>query len=288
LIHVNEIDFIVRLVDNIALILRNQEDDLKEGKGPRDAKAGEGVRAVERALEILLAFRPGDRELAVAEVLRRVDLSRPTLYRLLATLQQRGFVVGDGDPLRFRLGPAVAHLAHVWRSTLSLPDVAQPMLRRVWELSRETVALFVPDDVQRVCVAEMESPQPLRFRRGVGYRERLARGASGRAILAFTELDAETKARLYEGLTIDAEELRGELAAVRRRGYAVSRDELIEGAVAVAVPFFDASGMVVGSMGVFGPSVRMKERRVGEIAAILKSEAAQLSGQLGQTSSHSA
>ena len=68
-----------------------------------EKKSHESVRAVERALEILLAFRPGDKELAVAELLTRVDLSRPTLYRLLNTLEQQGFLVSSGEPQRFRL-----------------------------------------------------------------------------------------------------------------------------------------------------------------------------------------
>ena len=44
-------------------------------------KNQDSVRAVDRALDILLAFRPGDEALTVAELLKRVDLSRPTLYR---------------------------------------------------------------------------------------------------------------------------------------------------------------------------------------------------------------
>ena len=248
----------------------------------RSSGTSEGVRAVDRALDVLLAFRAGDGALPVAELLRRVDLSRPTLYRLLATLCQRGLLVADGAPMRLRLGPAVAQLAQVWRSTLSLPDVAQPMLQRLWAGSGETVALFVRDDIQRVCVAEIESAQPLRFRRGVGYRERLARGASGRAILAFSTLDADTLTRLYSRLTIKPAEQADELAAIRKRGYATSRNELIEGAVAIAAPFFDAAGAVAGSLGVFGPGVRLKERRVAELAALLKKEAAALSAALGQ------
>src|SRR5579864_3591749 len=69
-----------------------------------EKKSHESVRAVERALEILLAFRPGDEELSVAELLTRVDLSRPTLYRLLNTLEQQGFLFSFGEPQRFRLG----------------------------------------------------------------------------------------------------------------------------------------------------------------------------------------
>ncbi len=245
-------------------------------------KTNEGVRAVDRALEILEAFQPGDQEMTVAQLLGRVDLSRPTLYRLLGTLQQRGFLVAQGDPLRYRLGPAIARLAHVWRASLNLPELAQPMMRRAWELSRETVSLFVRDGVYRVCVAELESPQPLSFRRGVGYRERLALGASGRAILAFAPLDEATRQSVYAGLDVNAKAQDKELERVRKLGYATSRDELIAGAVAVAAPIFSGNGEVAGSLGIFGPSVRIAEARVRQLAEIVQKEASAIGRELGR------
>src|SRR2546421_12774516 len=79
-------------------------------------KAQDGaVRAVGRALDILLAFTPQDNELTVGELVKRVDLSRPTLYRLLHTLEQSGFLLSSGEPQRFRLGPAGGGLAPGWR-----------------------------------------------------------------------------------------------------------------------------------------------------------------------------
>ena len=106
-------------------------------------KSEGGVRAVQRALDILLAFKPGDDGLLVAELLKRVDLSRPTLYRLLDTLDAKGFLSSQGEPQRFRLGPAVAQLAHAWSAGTSYETVAQPMMRRLWETTRETVSLHV-------------------------------------------------------------------------------------------------------------------------------------------------
>ena len=245
------------------------------------SRSDDRTGAVDRALDVLTAFRAGDRALPVAELMRRLDLSRPTLYRLLATLQRRGFLVAEGEPMRVRLGPAVAHLANAWRSSLDLAELAAPMLRHAWERSGETAALFVRDDIHRVCVAELESAQPLKFRRGVGYRERLVRGASGRAILAFAQYDAAYARRLYAGTALDPADQADDLAAIRRRGHAVSRDELIEGAVALASPVFDATGAVIASLGVFGPSVRLKAAKVSELAALLKGEAARLSEALG-------
>lgn len=246
-----------------------------------EKKSHESVRAVERALEILLAFRPGDKDLTVAELLTRVDLSRPTLYRLLNTLEQQGFLVSSGEPQRFRLGSAVAHLAHVWMSGHSVAQLAQPMLHRLWETTSETVSLFLPDGTYRVCVAEMESPQPLSFRRGVGYREQLVRGASGRSILSQMRLSAD-ELRRYLSDPQDLERLLADLEAIRAQGFATSHHELIEGAVAVAAPFFNGADQVAGSICIFGPSVRVTDERVAQFAELLRHEAGELSRVLGQ------
>jgi DNA-binding IclR family transcriptional regulator len=248
-------------------------------------KAQDGaVRAVGRALEILLAFTPQDEELTVGELGKRVDLSRPTLYRLLHTLEQSGFLLSSGEPQRFRLGPAVARLAHVWTASHNLAAVAQPMMRKVWEATGETVALFVPDGLFRLCVAELPSPQPLSFKRGVGYRERLVLGASGRAILAHMASGADELAAYAEGIDIDLKRYPAELAKIRDRGYAVSKDELIQGAVAVAAPFFDGADQVGGSLGIFGPTVRLPAAQTERFGRLLVEEAGRLSRALGKIS----
>ncbi|MES2183171.1 MAG: IclR family transcriptional regulator [Pseudomonadota bacterium] len=247
----------------------------------QEEKANDSVRAVSRALDILLAFRPGDDELLVAEILKRVDLSRPTLYRLLGTLENKGFLVASGEPQRFRLGSAVAQLAHTWTAGHSLREVAQPMMRRLWEATRETVSLFVPDGSYRVCIAEMESPQPLSFRRGVGYRENLVLGASGRSILAHIATTPDDLAAYTAGRPLDTTKYLEDLAGIRARGYETSRDELIEGAVAVAAPFFGGAHRVAGSLSIFGPGVRMHAAAVKSCSQLLLEETHQLSLALG-------
>ena len=243
----------------------------------------DGVRAVGRALEILLAFTPQDVELSVADLLRRVELSRPTLYRLLYTLEENGFLVSIGEPQRFRLGPAVARLAQVWAAGLDVSAVAQPILQRLWERTHETVALFVPQGALRLCLAELPSPQPLNFKRGVGYTERIVRGATGRAILAYLEVDAPERRRWAEQAGLAPAALEAALVETRKRGYATSRNELIDGAVAIGVPFFDHRGAVAGSIGVFGPEVRLNATRQQRIAQLLKQEAKALSNALGSS-----
>lgn len=249
--------------------------------GTDDDKSDGGVRAVHRALDVLLAFKPGDTELLAAEVLKRVKLSRPTVYRLLDTLVSKGFLTAEGDPQRFRLGPSIAQLAHAWSAGMSYSVVAQPMMQRLWETTSETVSLQVQDGVFRVCVAELASPQPLSFKRGVGYREKLVRGASGRSILAWLQVDARGLGAYGAENAAHAAKCMNQLVQVREKGYAVSRDELIQGAVAIAAPYFDGSGRVVGSLGLFGPSVRLTDDVVDHYASLLCEESRQLSAVLG-------
>lgn len=236
---------------------------------------------MDRALDVLAAFEPGDSELLVADLVKRVGLSRPTLYRLLHTLENKGFVASSGEPQRFRLGPAVARLAHVWSSTLDLSEIARPVMAEAWTLTAETVALFVPRGDMRLCVAEMQSPQPISFRRGVGYSEKLVRGASGRAILAFTPLKPGQLEAYAAGTNTDLGWLKDQLRVTRERGYAMGHNELIQGAYAVAAPFFDRSGAVAGSLGVFGPDVRLTEARMHEFGLALCGMADQLTKNLG-------
>lgn len=243
-------------------------------------KGSDNVRAVTRALELLLAFTRDDFELTASELLQRVDLSRPTLYRLLYTLETNGFITSVGDPQRFRLGPAIAKLSHVWSETLDLAHLAEPIMRTLWIETRETVAVFVAQDSFRLCLAEMPSPQPLNFKRGVGYTERIALGASGRAILAFMPEVKTQLGRYIDGLNIDQAQYYDELVATRQRGYAISRSELIKGAVAVAAPFYGSKG-VAGSLGVFGPTSRLGEQEVSSLGTALIRGASRLSEALG-------
>jgi DNA-binding IclR family transcriptional regulator len=255
--------------------------EIDKGEAEAADKGDGGVRAVERGLDVLSAFAPGDQELLVADLLKRVGLSRPTLYRLLHTLEKKGFVTASGDPQRFRLGPSVARLAHVWSTSVDLTAVARPMMMQAWSFTAETVALFVPRGDMRLCLAEIPSPQPLSFRRGLGYSEKLVRGASGRVILAFTPLPAGQLEAYAAGTAADLEWLRKEMVLTRERGYAMGHNELIQGAYAVAAPFFNGDGSVAGSLGVFGPDVRLTESRIHEFGQFLKQSAAELSKTLG-------
>jgi len=260
---------------------------MESSKKGTENKTGSNVRAVERALDILLAFDVGDVDLTAAELLDRVDLSRPTLYRLLYTLEQKGFITAKGGPQRFSLGPSAGQVSRAWSSNFEVSQCALPTMREIWKHTGETVALFVPQNSVRVCVAEIPSAQPLGFRLGIGYSERIVLGASGRALLAWLHPTDQDLQEYCRGLPTTCETLRQKLDEVRQRGYASSQNELRAGAVAIAAPFFKSDGEVLGALGVFGPSVRIGPAHMEEIAAYVVKMTQKLSSSLGYRGSSS-
>ncbi len=243
----------------------------------------EGVRAVERAVEILQAFSPARPSMSVVELQRVLGLSRPTLYRLLQTLVSKGLVRADGEPQRFSLGPGVMSLAHVWTSCADVAQLARPILERLRDETNETAALFVLRDEKRLCVMELISRHALAISRGVGETEHISHGASGKAILAFVDEDDGIAASLWSTLPngTDEQGLRKNLARTRENGFAISRSEKFVGAVAIAAPFFDHDGRVAGSIGLFGPEARLEEGHVGRAASLVVKAARKLSTELG-------
>ena len=101
------------------------------------------VRSVDRAVDIVLAFVDTP-VMGVAELQQRLELPRPTLYRMLSALEQKGLLSWFGEPRRYRLGHKVLELAGSWQRSFDLVEISIPALQRLWEACDETVMLFVP------------------------------------------------------------------------------------------------------------------------------------------------
>jgi DNA-binding IclR family transcriptional regulator len=216
------------------------------------------IRAVKRAMDVLKCFRPSTPILSVTDLQRRLGLSRPTLYRLLHTLEGTGMVRSWGDPQRFELDSGVVELAASWLGKTDVAQAAEPFLSELWTETDETVALFVlTSPVNKLCVTELPSRQPLTFTRGAGFTEPTTIGASGKIMIAFmTPNDAALAlAEISNPDTRTALEL--ESTQIRRNGYSISLGEIIVGAVSIGAPIFRNDGNVAGSVCLFGPEARL-------------------------------
>jgi DNA-binding IclR family transcriptional regulator len=125
----------------------------------------------------------------------------------------------------------------------------------------------------------------LSISRGLAETDHLWRGASGKAILAFLDDDeiADVTRRLPK--TINKAKLAADLSRARADGYFVSRGEVFVGAIAIAARYFDHTGNVAGSVGVFGPDARLDEGWVAKAASSVVKSAAELSAASGHVAS---
>jgi DNA-binding IclR family transcriptional regulator len=242
------------------------------------------VRAVDRAMEILRVFSAERPSMSVLEIQKKVRLSRPTVYRLLETLAAHGFVRAHGTPQRFSLDYAVGQLAQNWQAGLDPVAAGQPIVERLHEQTKETVALNILRGDQRFCVLELPSPHVLSMSRGIGPMGHLGHGGGGKVILAFlSEKDVEAVLRtLPKGIHKAA--LMAELAAIRQDRFWVTRSEIFDGAVGIFAPYFDNANHVVGSIGVFGPELRFSEEHIVKVTKAVLESAGELSSALGQVS----
>jgi DNA-binding IclR family transcriptional regulator len=253
----------------------------KQQKKKASAAGMSSVRAVDRAIAILQCFSAEQPSMSVIEIQKRVELSRPTLYRLLHTLSTRGLVHAEGDPQRFKLAQGVMKLSHVWLKGLEVVNVARPILESLRDATGETAALFSLQEDRGVCVLECESRHVLSISRGVGDSLSITQGATGKAMLAF--MDTQRQAEFLHQIRQDVlrAPLEEGLKSAKANGYAISRGEIFVGAVAVSSPYYDHRGSVVGSVGLYGPNARVSDDKVVEFGKLVCEAGRKISALLG-------
>jgi DNA-binding IclR family transcriptional regulator len=202
------------------------------------ADTGEkAVASVERALSVLEAFHTDDTDLSLAVLAERTGLYKSTILRLLATLERFGYVTRKLDG-NYGVGPAALRLAAVYQRTTQPAERILPILTGLVEATRESASFTVRNGDSAVCIYRVDSPQMVRDHVKPGDAHPIDRGASGRAILAFTH---PYPARL---------------ASVRSDGVAIALGEVTPDFASIAAPVFDVTGNVAGSISISGPSTR--------------------------------
>ncbi|MDQ1484824.1 MAG: hypothetical protein QOJ62_517 [Actinomycetota bacterium] len=217
------------------------------------------IQSVDRAIRVLTALQ-GARRMTLSELATRLELPPSTVHGIVRTLVRHGMVSQEHGSSRYQLGPAVLRLGNVYLDTLELRSKAIPwaedLARRTGAAVRTGVLLL--DDV--VIIHHEPRPDGSRQMPEVGIVIPAHASALGKAMLAFHTDEADRilsapTLRSMTGETITStQELRHQLAEVEETGLAVEQDEAVIGESALAGSVFDASGSVVGAIGVVVPS----------------------------------
>lgn len=225
------------------------------------------IRAVERTLDLLSAFSPSDRELTLTELSSRLALSTSTTYRILVTLESRGYVEHNSQSGGYSLGVACLDLGAVVLAQLDLRGRVLPVLEALREEYRETVHLGILDRsrMEVVYLEKLEGLQAIGMMGSrVGGRAPAYCTGLGKCMLAyFPERDVRDfyaanglRVRTTNTITV-LEALLGDLRETRNRGYAIDNVEHEDGVRCVAAPVWNHENVVVGALSISGPEQRM-------------------------------
>lgn len=220
------------------------------------------VSSVERALMLLSAFTKDRPRLSLAELAEETGLYKSTILRLALPLEARGLLARTPAGL-YHVGPACLHLATLHQQSIEPAEIIMPALRRLNRETGESACFNIQNGANRVCVYRIESRHRLRDHVMVGDVISLEQGAAGHVLRAFSGAPGRA------------------LAAIRKRGTAVSLGEVSPGVAALAAPVFEAGERLAGALVVSGPRTRLDKAALQRIEPVVLSVAQDVTRQLG-------
>ena len=243
------------------------------------------IAAVGRALDLLEALsRIGPAPLAA--LASQARCTRTAGFRLLRTLEARGFAIQDEARGMWRLGARWGVLGRAAAAQGALEATAMPFLAALGKTAGENVYLRVRDGLESETVAIYQADPGLRLYSEVGKRQPLHAG-SGRLLLAHapeavqTQVLAQRLPRFTPATRTDPVWIAADLQRIRARGYLLTTDEVVAGAASVAAPVRDGSGQVVAVLSVTAPTMRMRPPRPRALLPPVLDAAMKLSRALG-------
>lgn len=211
------------------------------------------VRAIKRAFDLLAALDGPPPTRALSALARKVDLPISTAARILATLEQTGFVRRESGGL-YAPGIRLLQVGLTALKATNIYELSEPYLRHLSQASGETANLAVrADAANAMYLRQVVSDKPVRHASWLGLLLPMNKTAVGDAFAGKTNA----------------------------QGYAVRRDVFAEGVTAVAAPVYGAAGEIVAAFSVTGPSFRMSERDLKRFGVMVSAQARAASAELG-------
>jgi DNA-binding IclR family transcriptional regulator len=235
------------------------------------------IRSVDRALELLMVFAQGHTGYTLAELARASGIGKPTVHRLVRTLEYRRFIERRSDG-KYALGQTLATLGMIAAEERELTQLVAPLLQDVSNRTRETASCTVLDGHEMLTIASVPGRHRLRYNVYPGERVPASLTGDGRIMLA--ELPRDEMLRRVSAEVKDSgrriskawlRRLGNELDDIRARGVAYDTEgDLEPGIACIAVPLRNHRREVVAALLVTVPSVRMQEPHMSDMTAILR------------------
>lgn len=226
--------------------------------------------------------------MSLTEAAQQIEATKSTTFSLLRTLIDFDYVCAFDRGPRYRLGPAVVHLADSYGGVHPWLESARPVARALTERTGWTSRLASHIDGHPVFEERVDGPGVIRFFTELGIREKPHTSAAGKSILAcmpegeVRRIVAETGLpRRTRNTITDIDVLLGDLSATRSRGFAIDDEEDDEGVFCLAAAFQARDGDPLGAISVTGLKSDMPNWRIHEFGQLVRASADQIARAAG-------
>lgn len=259
------------------------------GAGSAVERERYSVRSVQRALRLIDIVASGPPVgLSLTALAEQLGASKSTVLASARTLVAQGFLRATEPGPHYKLGTALIRYGDLAAQQSPVGEVCRDIVREASAATGMTARLALAESGYPVCVERVDGPGMIRFHAPLGRREPPHATAAGKSLLAMldearlAQICEETGLRRHTSHTItDTAALRADLAAVRRRGYAIDDEEEIDGVFCVGAPFFGYDGECAGAISVTGIKQDLPDWKVAELGRLMRRLADDASRLLG-------
>ncbi|WP_282940580.1 IclR family transcriptional regulator [Paenibacillus sp. RC67] len=226
------------------------------------------VQAVDRALLLLQLVGDSTEPVSIVDLADKSGMNRTTVWRLIGTLENHGFIERDPLTKGYLLGYAANRLAAQAPQYGSLIRRARKSMEELQEKTQETVLLSVPKHYGTLTIDQIDPPHSIRLVDYVNAFLPLHCTSNGKLLLSsFSKeelhffLNQPMDKRTPFSIT-DPTLLLEEIEKVRTTGYATAIRELDENENGISAPLYNKQGRLVAFLSVCGPSFRFTDDKV--------------------------
>jgi IclR family KDG regulon transcriptional repressor len=246
------------------------------------------IKVLEKAARILEVFNRQENVFTLVEIARRVNLSKPVVFRILKTLAKLGFVRFYKANGTYQLGLRFLELGEIVYDSTTVRKAATPLLEELARNLKTTVLVGVILRDQFVYIFKREYESLLRIPAYLGEEHRPTDTFLGMTLLAF--LGKEEQERLLKAYPpkkitrttmVERKKVVMRLDEAKTNGYYVENGEFIEGVTGVGVPIIGRMGNLVATLGVCVHEVQAKAERIQQIIEEMKQTSKAISAELG-------
>lgn len=221
------------------------------------------VGSLEKAFQVLEAFRDTHRTMTMAEIARAAGLDRSATQRLVHTMEQLGYLRRLPESAVYGLAPRVLTLSYNYLRSRELIERASPYLLDISRTLGETSNLQELDGHEIVFLARFPGKHLVNVDFAVGYRLPAVFTASGRAMLS--KLDPARRRELIGQTPLtpvtpyteaDPKRLQAHISEAAEKGYAIVMNQTLVGDISVAAAITDHQGHPVAAINVAVPTTR--------------------------------